>query len=421
VAFFADGKLKRVSAGGGPPETLCDAPNGRGGSWGTALNGPGAIVFAPGHYVGLSRVSAAGGEAVQVTALDSSRQEASHRYPEFLPDGRHFLYVTMGNRAESNGIFIGDTQARPDPKNVRRLMGEAAHVSYAPPGYLLFQRDDNLMAQPFDARRLEFTGEPIVIADHVAGGLSHTSDFSVSANGVLAWRTRSDAARQLVWFDRTGKQVEELDAQEQYLYPNLSPDGNRVAVNKRDAAQPGVWSIWLLDLVRGSSSRFTFGRWWANPIWSPDGRRIVFGLGSPPEYGLYWKDTSGAANEELLLKADRYLFPTDWSRDGRFLLFDEENSKTKWDIYVLPLDGDRKPVPVVETEFNERYGQFSAGGRWIAYDSANPGDTRCTCGLSPKVSRACPPANGRSRPPGAFFRDGGAMARNCFSPRPTAR
>jgi hypothetical protein len=318
-------------------------------------------------------VSAAGGEPLQVTALDSSRQEASHRQPEFLPDGRHFLYAAFGNRVESNGIFIADIQAKPDPKNVRRLMGGAVHVSYASPGYLLFPQDNNLMAQPFDARRLEFSGEPIIVADHVASGLSRAGDFSVSANGVLAWRTRSGAARQLAWFDRSGKQTEGLNALGQYLYPNLSPDGNRVAVNELDAAQPGVWSIWLLDLVRNSMTRFTFGRWWANPIWSPDGHRIVFGLGSPPDYGLYWKDTSGAGSEELLLKANRYLFPTDWSRDGRFLLFDEENRKTKWDIWLLPLSGDRRPVPVVQTEFNEKYGQFSPDSRWIAYASDESG------------------------------------------------
>ena len=190
LAFFADGKLKKVSAGGESLQTLCDAPDGRGGSWGKPLDGdPGIIVFAPDVFTGLSRVSAAGGEPVQVTAIDSSRQELTHRQPEFLPDGRHFLFVAGGNQTDKAGIFIGDIQAKPDPKNVRPLMRGYAHVSYAPPGYLLFSRRNNLMAQAFDAQRLEFTGDPFVLADRVAAVISlNTSDFSVSANGVLAWQ-----------------------------------------------------------------------------------------------------------------------------------------------------------------------------------------------------------------------------------------
>jgi eukaryotic-like serine/threonine-protein kinase len=167
LGFFADGRLNKVSASGGPPQTLCDAPGGRGGSWAASKDGgPGVIVFAPNYEGALARVSEAGGEPVQVTALDSSRQEHTRRQPEFLRDGHHFLYVAISNRAENNGIFIGDVQARPDPKNVRRLMGGDAHVSYAPPGYLLFLRDNNLMARAFDAGRFEFTGETFVLADH---------------------------------------------------------------------------------------------------------------------------------------------------------------------------------------------------------------------------------------------------------------
>jgi hypothetical protein len=204
--------------------------------------------------VGLSRISPAGGEPVQVTARDSSRQEVSHRQPEFLPDGRHFLYVALSDRTENNAIFIGDIQARPDPKNVRRLMGGVAHVSYAPPGYLLFVRDSNLTAQAFDARRLEFTGEPFVLTDHIAAGINRgTVDFSVSTNGVLTWGTQSGATRQLALFDRSGKQIEGLDMREPYFYLDMSPDGNRIAVSRLDAVQPGIFNIWLFDLVRGSA------------------------------------------------------------------------------------------------------------------------------------------------------------------------
>jgi Tol biopolymer transport system component len=229
------------------------------------------------------------------------------------------------------------------------------------------------MAQAFDAHRLEFTGDAFVLADHVATGVStNTSDFSVSTNGVLAWRTQSDAARQLAWFDRSGKQIEGLDARERYLYPILSPDGHRVAVNRWDPALPGILNIWLLDLIRGSASRFTFGAGSQWPgIWSPDGRRIVFGVDR--DYGLYWKDSSGAGNEELLLRTAQLSLPRDWSRDGRFILFTQYDRKTK--LWVLPLAGDRKPVRVLQTEFNENVGAFSPDSHWIAYCSDETGRT----------------------------------------------
>ena len=340
--------------------------------------------------MGLSRVSAAGGEPLRVTALDSSRHETSHRQPEFLPDGRHFLFVARseGFRAEG-GIFIGDIQAKPEPNNVRRLMGGDMHVSYVPPGYLLFLRNDDLMAQTFDARRLELTSEPFLVTNHVAAErYLGTSDFSVSANGVLAWRTQSASMRQLAWFDRIGKQSPGLDAREQYIDPSLSPDGRWIAVTKLSAPigpylngrPPGTHNIWLLDLVRGTASRLTFatGRQWM-PTWSPDGRRVVFGQDQdkdkdrPLAYGLYWRDTNGAGAEEVLLKTTQFSYPSDWSRDGWFILFTEVDSKTYFDMWVLPLFGDRKPIPLLQTEFAEGQGAFSPDGHWIAYFSDETG------------------------------------------------
>jgi WD40 repeat protein len=296
---------------------------------------------------------------------------------EFLPDGRHFLFVAISDRPDNDSIFVGDIQAKPDPKNVRRLMSGAAHVSYAPPGYLLFPRDNRLTAQAFDGLLLELTGEPFTVADKVDAGLSrHTSDFSVSASGVLAWRTQPGTRRQLAWFDRGGKQIEGFPARESYLSPRLSPDGKRVAAGRQDPAQEGIMNIWLLDLVRGSKSRFTFGIGLQSySIWSPDGQRIVFDLEKADAWGLYWKDVSGAGDEELLLKTGQRTIPTDWSSDGRFILFSQEDPKTKWDIWVLPLFGDRKPVPVLKTEFVEGLGVFSPDGRWIAYCSNESGRT----------------------------------------------
>jgi Tol biopolymer transport system component len=196
--------------------------------------------------------------------------------------------------------------------------------------------------------------------------------FLFPPTGVLAWRTsQSNATGQLVWFDRSGKQIEGFDSREYYFWPRLSPDGNRIAVSRPDAAQQ---NIWLLDLVRGSRIRFTVGTGSQfPPVWSPDGRRIVFGLERPPDYGLYWKDASGVGNEELLLKTTQLAVPSDWSRDGRFILFTQRDPKTNEDMWVLPLVGGRKPMPVLETEFNECCGEFSPDSHWIAYVSNETG------------------------------------------------
>jgi serine/threonine protein kinase len=381
LAFFADGKLKKTGPGYAAPQTLCDAPDGRGGSWGTlAADDGGDIVFAPDIAVGLSRVSPSGGDAVPATVLDQSRQELSHRQPTFLPDGRHFLFVATSKLAENNGIFIGDIR---DRRNVHRLMRVDSKVSYAPPGYLLFVRDSNLMARAFDAQRLQLHGEPFVLADYVAEGrVRHAGDFSISNNDVLAWRTQSGNSRQIAWFDRNGKQMPGLDAREYYFNPRLSPDGGRIAVTKLDESigpqffgrLPGVENIWLLNSARGDATRLTFGagaHW--SPIWSPDGRRIIFGLDRPPEYGLYVKQASGVGAEELLLKTARLSIPTDWSRDGRFIIFSQLAQDGKWDISILSLVGDRKIIRLPETESDERYGQFSPDSHWVAYSSEESG------------------------------------------------
>ena len=369
IAFFAGGKLKKIDASGGPPQILCDAAGGAGGPRGGTWNRDGVIVF--GTVSGpLYRVSAEGGEATTVTALDQSRFENSHRWPYFLPDGRHLLYFVRSNQAEGGGVYVGSL----DAKETKRLLPTVSSAAYAPPGFLLFLRIDTLMAQPFDTDKLELTGEPFPVAEHVAynPGLGRGA-FSVSETGVLAFRSGSGQIDQPLWFDRGGKQIGSLGEAGIYFNLWLSPDERRAAVDRSDP-QTGANDIWLFDLSRGIPSRFTTDPGSdSNPLWSPDGSRIVFTSSREGVLNLYQKVASGVANEEVLLKSGEEKVPDDWSADGRFIVFETLNPKTKWDLWVLPMYGDRQPSPFLQTEFNERQAQFSPDGKWIAYTSDESG------------------------------------------------
>ncbi|MCA1573001.1 MAG: protein kinase [Acidobacteria bacterium] len=367
IGFFAGGKIKKIDASGGPPQTLCDAAaESRGGTW----NRDGVIVFALDAFGPLYRVSAAGGEPIPVTALDQSRLETSHRWPYFLSDGRHFLYFVRTSQAESGGIFVGSL----DGKETKRLLPTTLNAAYAPPGFLLFLRNETLIAQRFDADELQLTGEPFPIAERVAfnPGLSRGA-FSVSENGVLAYRSGSGQINQPLWFDRGGKQIGSLGAAGLYFTLRLSPDETRAAVDLTDT-QTGTEDIWLFDLSRGIPSRFTTDPANdSNPLWSPDGSRIVFTSNREGVRNLYQKIASGGGNEEVLLKSTEEKVPDDWSSDGQFIVYQTINRKTKWDLWVLPMSGDRQPFPFLQTEFNEQAAQFSPDGKWIAYSSDESG------------------------------------------------
>jgi eukaryotic-like serine/threonine-protein kinase len=367
IGFFAGGKLKKIDATGAPPQTLCDAKAGsRGGTW----NRDGVIVFASGASGLLYRVSAAGGEPSPVTTLDQSRFEISHTWPYFLPDGRHFLYFVRSSQAESGGIFIGSL----DSKDTKRLLSTTLSAAYAPPGFLLFLRNEMLMAQRFDADELQLIGEPFPVAEHVAYNVGiGRGAFSVSENGVLAYRTGGGQINQPLWFDRGGKQIGSLGAAGFYVTLSLSPDERRVVEARLDT-QTGTTDIWLFDLSRGIPSRFTtHPAPDLNPLWSPDGSRIVFSSLREGVSNLYQKVAGGVGNEEVLLKSSEAKVPDDWSSDGQFIVYETLNPKTKWDLWVLPMSGDRQPFPFLQTEFNELQAQFSPDGKWIAYTSDESG------------------------------------------------
>ena len=366
IGFFSGGKLKKIEATGGPVQTLCDAPDPRGGTW----NRDGVIIFAPKSADTLYRVSPAGGAPVPLTTLDAARKEISHQHPRFLPDGRHFLYLAVSPQRESAGIYVGSL----DSKATKLLVNTDASAAYAPPGYLLFLRDRTLMAQDFDADTLELTGEPFPVAEEVdhLGGVRFAL-FSVSETGVLVYRSGSSDVTQLIWFDREGKQLEAVGPTAGQTAPWLSPDEKRAAFGRLDL-QSGSSDIWLIELSRGIPTRFTFDP--ANdtaPIWSPDGNRIVFSSEREGPFDLYQRAASGGGNDELLLKSDNRKFPNDWSADGRFILYQELNPKTNFDLWVLPLSGEQKPFPFLQSEFYEGQGRFSPDGKWVAYTSNESG------------------------------------------------
>jgi len=372
IGFFADGRLKRIDARGGPALTLCEVGVvGRGGTW----NREGVIVFAPAPNGPLHQVRDSGGQSTPVTKVDTARGETSHRWPHFLPDGKHFLFFTrlgaLGTSNENNGIQIGSLDGTP-PKFLLRAQANVAYAS----GYLLFLRGNTLMAQPFDLDRLSLAGEAIPLAENIQGERAGALGvFSASQTGVLAYQTGGEiVGSNLYWRDRSGKQIGPLGDSAGYMDLSISRDRQKVAVSILDSSV-GPPDIWIYEVSRGLRSRFTFDpgadRW---PIWSPDGTRVVFSSNRKGQFNLYIKSYTGSGVEELLLETSLEQVPTDWSADGRYILFATRGDpKTQADVWALPLFGDRKPMPVVQTPFREHDAVFSPDGRWIAYTSDESG------------------------------------------------
>ena len=380
LAFGVGNQLKKVDVSGGPPQILCEVPTPVGtGSW----NRNGVIIFGGRGRGPMRRVSEAGGVATDVTALDLAQQETYHALATFLPDGRHFVYFRAGAAMEKAGIFAGSLDVRPADQSRERLVATAFGGLWAPSstgagGHLFFMRDGALIAQPFDAERLKLAGEPFPVAEPV-GTTGANGFFSVSANGTLAYRAGvSTGNRQLAWFDRQGKQSATVFEPAAYGDLSLSPEGTRAAI-LRGPVNNGS-DIWLHDFTRGVSTRFTFTpniletTFDKGPVWAPDGTRIAFFLVRGAFFDLFEKPSGGTGNEALLLHSDSNKSPDDWSRDGRFLLYSENNGETSEDLMVLPLAGhDRKPVPLVNTTFGEAQGSFSPDTRWFAYISNESG------------------------------------------------
>jgi len=374
LAYLSRKQIRKIAVTGGTPVTITDMPRPLGEM---AWNQDDVIVFVD-LRLGLFRVPASGGVPVQITALDPTREEDRHWGPSFLPDGRHFVYTRGSTDREKSGIYIGSVDAKPEQQSSVRLLAnhwQATYVASADPlsGYLLFIRDDNLMAQPFDNRRMVLTGAATTLAEGVAqygsGGGGGRAYYSASREGI---HVMQQSPLQLTWYDRAGKVLGTVgEPAVFYGRPVISPDGTRVAVSKRIGDDA---SIWLLDSRDGEATRFTFGSEFAAfPAWSPDSSRIIFVSNRGGTQNLYEKPVNGGKEEEILLKSKEVKEGNDWSRDGRFLFYSAADPKTN--ICVLPLEGNKKPVPFLATEFYESSPAISPDGRWVAYNSNESGRT----------------------------------------------
>jgi Tol biopolymer transport system component len=366
IGFFANGKLKKIDVSGGPAQTLCDSPNAFGGTW----NADGVILISL-DIKGINRVSASGGTPTPVLRLDEARKELAQAWPFFLPDGRHFLYQSWIGRPEDSAICV----AALDGNDRKVLLKADSSPTYAAPGYLLFAVGTTLTGQSFDTRTLQLGGEPFPITEPIGYNDSNSyANVAVSQNGTLVYLGGGASKRRLTWFDRSGKEQETVGPSGDINDIVLSRDDKRLAMQRLDG---GNSDIWLMDLARGVPSRFTFDPASDdNPVWSPDGNQVMFsseGAKGDVTLNLYRKVSSGAGTQELHLKSDVTKEATDWSNDGRFIVFQAYYPKTESDLWVLPLFGDGKPYPFLQTDFSEAQGFFSPDGHWLAYISNESG------------------------------------------------
>ena len=361
IAFFSGGKLQKLAIGGGPSQILCDASsNPTSGTW----NKDDVILFE--HQGSIHRVAAAGGVSTPVRTPDKSKKEVSYKFPSFLPDGRSFVYVAVSSESGRTEVRAGALNT--DSNLDKPLFSGNSRVRYADPGYLLFIRAGTLMAQPFDARRLLLTGDSFPVAGQVAFNANNgNAAFDVSGNGTLVYRAGNLPGRtEITWFDRSGKKIGVVPVDGNFTNPNLSPDQNRIAVEKLEGS---VRDIWLIDLVRGTTSRFTFdAAIHQYPVFSPDGQQVLFVSDRSGSNDLYMRAANGVGEEKLLLKkADGV---SDWSTDGKTVLYAVGNP---FEVWALPMTGDKKPYPLVNQKFRYIRAKFSPDGRWFAYTSNESG------------------------------------------------
>jgi Tol biopolymer transport system component len=362
IAFFGNGKLKRLPVGGGPMQTIADVPIGADGSWGPN----GVILFDARTTDPLMRVDAAGGEPRPEVTPDPSIGGIGAGYPAFLPGGTYFLYYSLSDKPEMNALMVRAL----DGTESRLVMKTPSQVVFAPPHYLLFVRDRALVAQKFDPARRELEGEPVPVGEGLELDFVGLASVSASSNGVLAYRTGQATRRRLVFRDRSGKEAPAMEEEAEYLNTWLSPDGRRLVYDLTETGDVG--DIWIRDMERGTRTRFTYEpeREFA-PIGSPDGRRIVYTV-QRKVWDLFVKDAAGGTDAELLLETGEDKYATDWTKDGT-IVFQSRTEETVWDIWALPENGKGKPFPLRKTKFAEGSATVSPDGRFLLYQSTESG------------------------------------------------
>ncbi len=367
LGFFAQGKLKTIDVTAGrSPRVLADAPFGRGGTW----SRDGVILFASNVWTGLWRVPASGGTAVQITTPDPAQFQVSHRWPVFLPDGRHYIYLAcnFSGYLDKNFIVLGSL----DSNEKRNIVNASTNAMYAEPGYLMFWRDNALVAQHFDLRSYSLSGEPHVLNDAVQYFPQvNFASFAVSGS-VLVSQTgggKGAAPSQLTWFDRAGKKLGTVGPLALVANPKLSPDQRRVAVDQTDIDGRHV-NPWIYEVSSSDSSRLSYGTGLDEvPIWSPDGKRIIFAANDDLVFRLYTQNADGSGTAERILDLDSpYQSPWDWSRDGKYLLARKEG-----ELWYMTT-ADRQAHPVVQKPWQIRNAQFSPDGKFVAYASDETGN-----------------------------------------------
>ena len=362
LGFFADGQLKTIDLNGDSVQVVCAVQIGRGGAWGP----DGAIIFSPGPSTPLMRVSAGGGTPTPLTKVDPA-QHTSHRWPVFLPDGKHFLYMAIHHdpsKSANNALYYASLDGREN----RPLFHSQSNAIYAR-GYLLFARGDQLMAQSFDPANGTLSGEPRSVAKGVMSDVTTWHlDASATADGLLVFGSGGSGDLQLIWMDRNGKQIGTVAEK----LPNLqvariSPQGDRIALQ----IDSGMNDIWVLDLALGVRTRLTFGPVAnAYPTWSPDGKWIAYMSKRGDHFGLYRKRSDGSGAEEVLVSIDAQIAPDSWSSDGKSLIYTQRTPEGQGQIWVVSLEGGRKPSMVLPRGST---GQLSPDGHWLAYQSSESG------------------------------------------------
>lgn len=367
LAFPSAGKLKKIDPSGGSAQVICDVGGARFFTWSRT----GTILFA--RNDGIVGVADTGGEVKPVTRLDVSRKEVLHTAPVFLPDGNRFLYAAAGAVPDTSGIYVASLDSKTAPTRVLPLsLMRFFGMAYAPPGYLVYANEGKLIAHRFDPGAAKVEGDPITLSDDIDGG------FAVTDTGLLTFRKNAPlnaSNKQLTWFDREGRQVGQIGAMANYGGIELSPTGDRLAV---DTTTDNNRDIWVIDLARNVPSRITFdpaSDW--TPSWSPDGSRLAFAsVGrstQPPQ--IYQKSSSGVGVDELLAMDGGPSIPMQWSPDNKFIVFSRAKGGGSGgnDMWLLPLNGDRKPRAFLETPFDKVQSRISPDARWIAYTTNESG------------------------------------------------